>query len=231
MEVMNLEENVCALANKGEKSVRTLLYSVLQIVKQLKQLQSDPVLLHPYLQSTAPVSTLFSEEELNINGIQVSSNINNTSTTSFVNDNDRIKELNDKCITQITKLKSIINEIISLESKILLEDDNNNNNNNSYQNNLHNIDNNYNNIDDQYNINMSDNNIDNSNFGYRNSNSNDFNYNNNRFNETPEQIQNDLDRLKQEAFEKNCIIKKLIDNMRLLQFSINSMNRTTVNNE
>ncbi|KAM9965420.1 hypothetical protein ACTFIW_005236 [Dictyostelium discoideum] len=249
------EELICSLAVKGEKSIHKLLLNILAIVKQLKTIQSDPVLTYQVstkaqqqLQSqqlqqpqSIPSSTTSTTTNTNnsttttttttiSSSASSSSTTPTTSTTSplnskdsttattttttkeqqpssptlptlnlnFVNDNDKIKELNQNCIQSILALQKTIKEISLLETKIsqrpkdnidnddtIMKDDNNNNNNTSTTTTT--------NIEKQDQTSLS----------------------------------NELERLKMDAYQKNCVIKKLIDNMRLLQLSINSMNRTS----
>ncbi|KAK5577066.1 hypothetical protein RB653_002003 [Dictyostelium firmibasis] len=237
------EELICSLAVKGEKSIHKLLLNILAIVKQLKSIQSDPVLT--YQVSTKAQQQLQSQQLQQpqiIPSTTTTTNTNTPSTTTtpttsttsplntkdsstttkdiasqssptlpilnlnFVNDNDKIKELNQNCIQSILALQKIIKEISTLETKIsqrskddtddTMKDDNDNDNNNN------------------------------------NNNSNNNNNNNttttiNTEKQDQTSLSNELERLKIDAYQKNCIIKKLIDNMRLLQLSINSMNRTS----
>ncbi|KAN0037630.1 hypothetical protein ACTFIV_002983 [Dictyostelium citrinum] len=246
------EELICSLAVKGEKSIHKLLLNILAIVKQLKTIQSDPVLT--YQVSTKAQQQLQSQQlQQPQNAPSTSTNANSTNTTTatssssstptttttttsttstssplnskdsiatkelppsptlptlnlnFVNDNDKIKELNQNCIQSILALQKIIKEILILETKIsqrpkdiikdssidndndtIMKDDNNNNNNSSSSNTSINIE-----------------------------------------KQDQNSLSNELEKLKMEAYQKNCVIKKLIDNMRLLQLSINSMNRTS----
>ncbi|KAN0044854.1 hypothetical protein ACTA71_006380 [Dictyostelium dimigraforme] len=220
------EELICSLAVKGEKSIHKLLLNILAIVKQLKTIQSDPVLTYqvstkaqqqlqsqqlqqPQTNTTTTTSTSSSTSSpLNPKDTASSTTTTTTTTTSkditpqpssptlptlnlnFVNDNDKIKELNQNCIQSILALQKIIKEISTLETKIS-------------QRSIDNI------IKDDNDETMKD--IDNNSMEKQDQNS----------------LSNELERLKMDAYQKNCVIKKLIDNMRLLQLSINSMNRTS----
>ncbi|KAN0018375.1 hypothetical protein ACTFIU_010991 [Dictyostelium citrinum] len=244
------EELICSLAVKGEKSIHKLLLNILAIVKQLKTIQSDPVLT--YQVSTKAQQQLQSQQlqqPQNVPSTSTNANSTNTTTTTsssssssstptttttsttstssplnskdslaskelpppsptlptlnlnFVNDNDKIKELNQNCIQSILALQKIIKEILILETKIsqrskdIIKDSSIDNNDNDTI--MKDDDNN--NSNTSINIEKQDQNS----------------------------LSNELEKLKMEAYQKNCVIKKLIDNMRLLQLSINSMNRTS----
>ncbi|KAM9966931.1 hypothetical protein ACTFIR_007166 [Dictyostelium discoideum] len=242
------EELICSLAVKGEKSIHKLLLNILAIVKQLKTIQSDPVLTYQVstkaqqqLQSqqlqqpqSIPSSTISTTTNTNnsttttttTSSTSSSSSTPTTSTTSplnskdsttatttttkeqpssptlptlnlnFVNDNDKIKELNQNCIQSILALQKTIKEISLLETKISQRPKDN--------------------IDNDDTIMKDDNN-----------NTSTTTTTNNIEKQDQTSLSNELERLKMDAYQKNCVIKKLIDNMRLLQLSINSMNRTS----
>ncbi|EAL70114.1 hypothetical protein DDB_G0274443 [Dictyostelium discoideum AX4] len=244
------EELICSLAVKGEKSIHKLLLNILAIVKQLKTIQSDPVLT--YQVSTKAQQQLQSQQLQQPQSIPSSTNnstntnTNNSTTTTttsstsstttpttttsttsplnskdstattttkeqpssptlptlnlnFVNDNDKIKELNQNCIQSILALQKTIKEISLLETKISQKPKDN--------------------IDNDDTIMKDDNN--------NSSTSAPTTTTINIEKQDQTSLSNELERLKMDAYQKNCVIKKLIDNMRLLQLSINSMNRTS----
>eukprot|EP01132_Coremiostelium_polycephalum_P006816 gene6816-8455_t len=202
------KENICSLAVQGEHLVHSLLLNIMSIIKHLKTLQSDPVLIHqvisPQPLTATPNQTLSAISSLNIDPLSSdqssddplgssSNSINNLSLnlqySLFNSDNEKVKQLDQQCISYLEKLKIIILKIVCLEkkseeSKSLKEADPN-----ELENELDQL------LKDD--------------------------------SEKTSSI-NELEKLKLEAYEKNCIIKKLIDNMRLLQLSINTMNRVSM---
>ncbi|KAM9980846.1 hypothetical protein ACTFIY_003147 [Dictyostelium cf. discoideum] len=244
------EELICSLAVKGEKSIHKLLLNILAIVKQLKTIQSDPVLTYQVstkaqqqlqsqqlqqpqsVSSSATTSTTTNTNNSTTTTTTTSSTSSTPTTTSplnskdsttttttttkdtpqpssptlptlnlnFVNDNGKIKELNQNCIQSILALQKTIKEISLLETKISQRPKDN--------------------IDNDDTIMKDDNNS-------TTTTTTTTTTTNNIEKQDQTSLSNELERLKMDAYQKNCVIKKLIDNMRLLQLSINSMNRTS----
>ncbi|KYQ92050.1 putative mediator complex subunit 30 [Tieghemostelium lacteum] len=170
-------ESIFSLGFKGEKTLNSLLISVFSIVKQLRTLQSDPVLVYSVVSPTTanPNSNtpVHSTDDLGSSSDESTSNQPlNINSKPYIQDNERIKSLNSECIQHLNTLKQIILDIQSsnkIEGNITENDE---------------------------------------------------------ADET--ELKEQLEKLKLEAYQKNCIIKKLIDNMRLLQLTINTINRTSI---
>ncbi|EGC40033.1 hypothetical protein DICPUDRAFT_25851 [Dictyostelium purpureum] len=211
------EELICSLAVKGEKSVHKLLLNVLSIVKYLKTLQSDPVLV--YQMSTKEQHSFQANQ---LQNLQSSNNTSTTSTTTGSANNTATSPNTNKSPTNTSpntgSHSNINNQSLNLNTSSFLNDNEKikelNQNCLTSVVALQNIIKDILNLENK--ITERDSNIEN--------NDSNSSHNNNSQSSLVEELEN----LKYEAYQKNCTIKKLIDNMRLLQLSINSMNRTSL---
>ncbi|GAM22407.1 hypothetical protein SAMD00019534_055820 [Acytostelium subglobosum LB1] len=232
-------ELICSLAEKGEHVIQYLLLSIHSITKHLQSLQWDPVFLHSIIYSPPAMgNTGNGNSGSNNSGNNVNNSANSTplagasppagggtatprsgggadqpqlgdlnlniDSSTFYKDNERMKHLNSQCLDYVDKLQQLVIDIVHIKSKLETVESSNSSTTDAT-------------MDEESSSSIDTNN------GNNNSNID--------IKESTQSKSKELEDLKMVAYKKNCIIKKLIDNMRLLQLSINTMNRANISND
>ncbi|EFA76208.1 putative mediator complex subunit 30 [Heterostelium album PN500] len=230
--VLSDEEILCSLAEKGENLIQFLLITVHSITKHLHSLQWDPIFLHSIISSTpsmisgggaagnAANGSLSGSGGGMINGnggLDSSSGglqgvddqqlVMNMDTSIFHKDNEKMKLLNTQCLEYIEKLQNIIVEIVNIESKLEQTTTSSSSTTKTSDND---------NVEESTATTTT------------NTQDEEMKDISSTSSSSTASSKQKLEELKLIAYKKNCIIKKLIDNMRLLQLSINTLNRTSL---